>query len=92
MVPSLGRSDPIDHAEIAATKRSTCFLLPHLIRKGHPGIRVRRFVECILAEILLFPVARIGLRERIRVLAVVDYSRSLEEQLRPTLPSDRRIR
>jgi len=33
---------------------------------GHPGIRVRRFVECILAGILPFPVARSGLRERIQ--------------------------
>ena len=54
--------------------------LPPLSRKGHSGIRLRRFVECILEEILLFPVARTGLRERIRVQAVVDYSRSLGEQ------------
>ena len=47
---------------------------------GHSGIRVRRFVGCIPAEILLFPIARIGLRERIRVPAVLDYSRSLGEQ------------
>ena len=33
MVPSLGRSDPIDHAEIAATKRSICFLLPPLFER-----------------------------------------------------------
>ena len=31
-------------------------------------------------EILLSPVARTGLRERIRVPAVVDYSRNLGEQ------------
>jgi len=37
-----------------------------LIQMGHPGIRVRRFVECILAGILPFPVARSGLRERIQ--------------------------
>jgi hypothetical protein len=30
---------------------------------------VRRFVGCILEEIFLFPVARTGLRERIRVPA-----------------------
>ena len=42
---------------------------------------MRRFVECILEEILLFPVARTGLRERIRVSAAADYSRSLGEQL-----------
>ena len=47
---------------------------------GHSDIRMRRFVECIPAGILLFPVARIGLRERIRVQAVVDYSRSPGEQ------------
>ena len=63
--------------------------LPPLIRKGHSGIHARRFVESIAEEILLFPVARIGLRERIRVQAVVDYSRSLGEQLRRTLASDR---
>jgi hypothetical protein len=32
---------------------------------------VRRFVGCILEEILLFPVAHTGLRERIRVPAAV---------------------
>ena len=58
----------------------------------HWGIRVRRSVECILAGILLFPIARTGLRERIRVPAAEDYSRSLGEQLRRTPPSDRRIR
>ena len=31
-------------------------------------------------EILLFPVARTGLRERIRVPAAADYLRSLGEQ------------
>ena len=54
--------------------------LPPLVRKGHSGIRARRFVVCILEEIFLFPVARTGLRERIRVPAVVDYVRSLGEQ------------
>jgi hypothetical protein len=44
--------------------------LPPLTRKGHSGIRVRRFVECILEEIPVFRVARIGLRERIRVWIV----------------------
>ena len=42
---------------------------------------MRRFVECIAEEILLVPVARTGLRERIRVSAAADYSRSLGEQL-----------
>ena len=53
-----------------------------LLRQNHrhPGIRVRRFVECIAEEILLFSVARTGLRERIRVSAAADYSRSLGEQ------------
>jgi hypothetical protein len=37
--------------------------------KGHSGIHVGRFVECILEEILPFPGARTGLRERIRVSA-----------------------
>ena len=37
-------------------------------------------LNVFLKEILLFPVARTGLRERIRVPAVVDYSRSLGEQ------------
>jgi hypothetical protein len=40
--------------------------LPPLTRKGHSGIRVRRFVECILREILLFPVSHTGLCERIQ--------------------------
>jgi hypothetical protein len=56
------------------------------------GIRVSvcgDLLNVFLKEILLFPVARTGLRERIRVQAAVDYSRSLGEQLRRTLPSDR---
>jgi hypothetical protein len=31
--------------------------LPPLCQKRHSGIRVRRFVGCILEEIFLFPVA-----------------------------------
>jgi hypothetical protein len=54
--------------------------LPPLFQKGHSGIRVRRFVGCILEETLLFPVAYTGLRERIRVPAAVDFLRSLGEQ------------
>src|SRR6516164_9437090 len=50
------------------------------VQKGHSGIRVRRFVECVPAEILLFPIARTGLREQIRVLTVVDFLRSLGKQ------------
>ena len=37
---------------------------------------------------LLFPVARTGLREQIRVPAAADYSRNLGEQLHRTPPSD----
>ena len=59
---------------------------------GLSGIRARRFVECILAEILLFPVARNGLHGRIRVPAAVDYLCSLDEQQRRTPLSDRRYR
>ena len=70
----------IDDAGIPATTRSICSSLPPLIRKGHPGIRVRRFAGCILEEILLFPAARTGLRERIRVPIAADFSRSPSEQ------------
>ena len=43
-------------------------------------------LNVFLKEILLCPVARIGLRERIRAPAAVDYSRGLGEQLRRTPP------
>ena len=49
-------------------------------------------LNVFLKEILLFPVARTGLRERIRVPAAADYSRNLGERRRRTPPSDRRIR
>ena len=58
----------------------TSLALPPVTRKAHSGIRVRRFVECILEEIPLFPVARTGLGERIRASAAGDYSRGLGEQ------------
>ena len=48
-----------------------------LVQTGHSGTHVRRFVGCILEEILLFPVARTGLRERIRVQAALDFLRNL---------------
>ena len=54
--------------------------LPPLFQKGHSGIRVRRFVGCILEETLLFPVDYTRLRERIRRPAAVDFLRSLGEQ------------
>jgi len=57
--------------------------LPPLIRKPHSGIRVRRFAECILEEIALFPAARIGLRERIRVPIAADFSRQSKRTMTP---------
>ena len=82
--PEIGRlsreSGKVQKGRTPASRHDLERWLRPLVQKGHLGIRVRRFVECIAEEILLFPVARTGPHERIRVPIVVDYSRSLSEQ------------
>ena len=65
-----------------------CLLFERGIQVSVCGDLLNVFSE----EILLFPVARTGLRERIRVPAAVDFLLSLGEQLRRTPLSDRRYR